>query len=469
MDRRAEERFQVYSPARVIRLDDTDREMECFLTDISASGLRLLSDENLPSEGIILVEAENHLVLCNVRNSMVRGNRFSVGTERIHTMSRMELPPASSLSERTEAVIQDFHLRLRKGLAGPNPVQVFNGSIDDFLGAPQVIPKEIPDQIVEGASQATLEQAQVNMSPEACPPLPLLPGESVAAHPDPTSASPALQPGMIEPSPASTLTSILPPNRPDPIVAIQEIRRDEDEIAQHPAIATVTEISPPPPATPVSTAVSPDQRRFLRAWSIRIGIAAGLIMLVGEILAYGPLRLSAHIFSGPVHSKLVQANPVHANPEHQVVAERTPPPVAPTVPVLAAIAPVTPTVAMERVSGVRHASITVTESTWATVFTDGKLSFAKLLVPGQTQEIEFRNAALLRFGNAGAVRLTMDGKPIGQIGEQGAVRVVELTPNRFRFLPAPAATPVTESVKQRTDTSTQLANLGSRGVRGSQQ
>jgi c-di-GMP-binding flagellar brake protein YcgR len=48
MDRRVEARFQVYSSAKLILLDDPEREdLDCLLVDISGSGMKLVSDVEL--------------------------------------------------------------------------------------------------------------------------------------------------------------------------------------------------------------------------------------------------------------------------------------------------------------------------------------------------------------------------------------------------------------------------------------
>src|ERR1700722_18013154 len=103
MNRRIEQRFQVYSTAKVILLDDLERELFCSLTDISTAGVRLLSDESLPSDGMIAVEAEGHLVLCDVRHSEPRGSRFAVGAEKIHTLSTLDFSPEMTVLDKIQA------------------------------------------------------------------------------------------------------------------------------------------------------------------------------------------------------------------------------------------------------------------------------------------------------------------------------------------------------------------------------
>jgi len=47
---------------------------------------------------------------------------------------------------------------------------------------------------------------------------------------------------------------------------------------------------------------------------------------------------------------------------------------------------------------------------------------------------------MLRLGNAGAVTITLNGKPIGEIGPKGQVRTVQLTSGGFQIVaPKPSA------------------------------
>jgi len=53
---------------------------------------------------------------------------------------------------------------------------------------------------------------------------------------------------------------------------------------------------------------------------------------------------------------------------------------------------------------------------------------------------------LLRLGNAGGVSITLNGKPIGEVGPKGQVRTVQLTSGGFQIVApkpsAPAADPI---------------------------
>ncbi len=82
-----------------------------------------------------------------------------------------------------------------------------------------------------------------------------------------------------------------------------------------------------------------------------------------------------------------------------------------------------------------HVEIKAIETSWISATSDGKEILNKLLPKKQTSIVEFSEAVLLTIGNAGGVEISLEGKPIGPIGSEGAVRFLELTPTGFRFLP----------------------------------
>src|SRR5437773_536958 len=86
MDFRCEARFGVKSPAKVTLQGNREMELECILVDITATGIGLITKESLPVNEIIVLETEQHLVLAKVRHCGPRGDQFSVGVERIHTV-----------------------------------------------------------------------------------------------------------------------------------------------------------------------------------------------------------------------------------------------------------------------------------------------------------------------------------------------------------------------------------------------
>jgi hypothetical protein len=78
--------------------------------------------------------------------------------------------------------------------------------------------------------------------------------------------------------------------------------------------------------------------------------------------------------------------------------------------------------------------IRAAEPSWLFASSDGKQIFQGLLAVNQTLVVEFSEGAVLRIGNAGGVEISLDGKPIGPLGERGKYRVVELSRRGARFL-----------------------------------
>jgi hypothetical protein len=81
-----------------------------------------------------------------------------------------------------------------------------------------------------------------------------------------------------------------------------------------------------------------------------------------------------------------------------------------------------------------HASIRTNDRSWITACVDGKVVFSKLFTAGSQDSVDFVDRAVVRTGNAGPVEITLDGKPVGALGQTGQVRVIELVPGAPRFL-----------------------------------
>jgi hypothetical protein len=122
MNRRTETRFQVYSRAELILIEQPEREMNVSLTDLSGGGLQLLVDEAVPAGKRIAIETDAHLILAEVRHSKRRGERYAVGAQRIHTLPKLDLPEEASRTERVQILIGDYQLRAPNESATSNPI-----------------------------------------------------------------------------------------------------------------------------------------------------------------------------------------------------------------------------------------------------------------------------------------------------------------------------------------------------------
>jgi hypothetical protein len=112
MDRRNESRFQVYAPAKVFPLNDPEGETVGQIIDISGLGLRLIANAEFHQDQIIIIETDQHLILANVRNCEVRGTRFGIGAERIHSVAKLSLPRPPSTPQSNQALVEDYRRRL---------------------------------------------------------------------------------------------------------------------------------------------------------------------------------------------------------------------------------------------------------------------------------------------------------------------------------------------------------------------
>ena len=89
-------------------------------------------------------------------------------------------------------------------------------------------------------------------------------------------------------------------------------------------------------------------------------------------------------------------------------------------------------------------SIRATGASWVTGCADGKKLFERLFQEGETTNIAFSQAALVRSGNAGGLEVTFGDKPLGPMGPWGAVRMLQATPQRYDYV-SPELTPTCQT------------------------
>jgi cytoskeletal protein RodZ len=88
-----------------------------------------------------------------------------------------------------------------------------------------------------------------------------------------------------------------------------------------------------------------------------------------------------------------------------------------------------------------HVELSVVERTWLSIVSDGKEIFNGILEPAETKVLEGHEIARIRTGNAGALSLVFNGKPIGALGARGQVRTVIFTKDNYEVLePSPHLT-----------------------------
>src|SRR5258708_36928756 len=88
---------------------------------MSATGLKLIESEDLTLDEILCIEAEDHLALADVRYTQPRGDKFTIGCERIHVLNKISQPDSSDKAEQFWLLIEDYRKWIRHGIAMPRP------------------------------------------------------------------------------------------------------------------------------------------------------------------------------------------------------------------------------------------------------------------------------------------------------------------------------------------------------------
>jgi cytoskeleton protein RodZ len=80
--------------------------------------------------------------------------------------------------------------------------------------------------------------------------------------------------------------------------------------------------------------------------------------------------------------------------------------------------------------------ITADEPVWIRAEVNGKYQFSGTLQAHETRNIDADGEVMLRLGNAGGVTITLNGKPVGEVGPKGQIRTVQFTSGGFQIVPA---------------------------------
>lgn len=197
-----------------------------------------------------------------------------------------------------------------------------------------------------------------------------------------------------------------------------------------------------------------DKRRF--SWSSPLpALMLVVVAMLGCSLIYGWWQRSRHpattAYASAPRSQPAAAEPAKTEPTPQPAA---PPPVANAVntpveqPVEQPAKPPAPaqTLAMKEAGagGPVKVEVTAAEPVWILARADGKYSFSGTLEANETRTVEAANNVQLRLGNAGGVTITLNGKPIGDVGPKGQVRTVQLTSGGFQIVVPKPLDPVGE-------------------------
>jgi cytoskeletal protein RodZ len=137
--------------------------------------------------------------------------------------------------------------------------------------------------------------------------------------------------------------------------------------------------------------------------------------------ALPPVSLSPHIRLVPGATETAAPSP----PTTAAAASLPPAPAAPS-PARAAADPPVP-------AGSMSLSIRLDADCWGEVFGDGRRLFSGTLRRGDERTFEARKSFRLTFGNAGAVRASVNGRPLPPLGKPGeVVRDIRIDPERLQ-------------------------------------
>src|SRR5579862_8240492 len=107
VDRRIEPRFSITSPVKVTLLSSLDRQIDGRMVDLSATGMRFITSEVIPLDEMVAVDFEDHLAVAHVRHCRPHGAKFSIGTSRIHSLPKDELPAGKPQYEHIRTLLEE--------------------------------------------------------------------------------------------------------------------------------------------------------------------------------------------------------------------------------------------------------------------------------------------------------------------------------------------------------------------------
>jgi hypothetical protein len=408
MDRRIDERFSLLMLAKVTLLDHPQRERDYLLSEVSATGLKLIGQEQLPVGTLIGLDLERHLLLAEVRYSYMRGTSSITGAMNLRISPKEHLDGSSAKFTALESEYQSH---------GPS------GEIDLATVFPSLRneaasrPAAAPTISAAAVLQSIFEEQRDQMD--------------IVEKPAPNESSP---------------TQVW---EPEGTVAVSETEWAEETVEPVPS-SSAEELSVAealPEATSETVEYSSPRLesnsglvRTLVFLGLVAGVVAGLYVLSPNSdlpkpaaqIAPPKTPVQEEVSAHPADAVSQPVEPVKPaaaskpNPEKKSVATRTPT-------AQLAVAPASQ-VRSENTSALHHALLRVTAENWVSACTDGKPVLVKLLAAGEERRFDFNERMVLRTGNAGSAHIDVNGKYVGDVGPSGGVRLIELTPSGYRLL-----------------------------------
>ena len=85
--------------------------------------------------------------------------------------------------------------------------------------------------------------------------------------------------------------------------------------------------------------------------------------------------------------------------------------------------------------------LTATQDAWVSLTADGKSQFAGVMKQNEKRKVDAEQRIKLVVGNAGAMQISWNDKPVDAIGPKGQVRVVEFTAEGTHVVPRASPNP----------------------------
>lgn len=106
--------------------------------------------------------------------------------------------------------------------------------------------------------------------------------------------------------------------------------------------------------------------------------------------------------------------------------------------------------------------LVASEPTWVQLSSGGKILYIGTLKPSEPRQFAVAENAKLLTGNAGALDVRLNGRPVGSLGPKGQVRTVFFSNDSFQIAPPkPKPAPSGESTTAPTNTASALPGLSS--------
>ncbi|HTS29206.1 MAG TPA: RodZ domain-containing protein [Bryobacteraceae bacterium] len=97
-------------------------------------------------------------------------------------------------------------------------------------------------------------------------------------------------------------------------------------------------------------------------------------------------------------------------------------------------------------AGALRVAFTATEPVWVSIKSDGARAYSGTIDSRQSKQFDAARKMVVLVGNAGALKISLNGKPVGPFGSQGEIRLLMFTPEGAQVLQrtSPSSPPTPE-------------------------